>query len=47
MKFLFDNGQIPENMRMHSGTNKPYWIFEMNDELSQLLTTWTNRKPNN
>lgn len=42
--FLITNGLMYVIKGIHPDTQKRYWVFERNDELSVLLTKWTNNK---
>lgn len=44
--FIRKHGIKPFNRGIHARTNKVYYMYEMTDELSEVLTTWTNNNPN-
>lgn len=44
-KFLEEHGVVPIKTAVHEN-NKTIWFFVVNDEVSKLLTEWTNNKPN-
>lgn len=41
LKYIKSNGIEPIHKMIHSETKKTFWIFEMNDKLSRVLTEWT------
>lgn len=48
-KFIEQNGIKPVYSYQLSKerNNRTMWVFIMNDELSKLLTQWTNNRPKN
>lgn len=44
-KFLEEHGVAPVKTAVHEN-NKTIWFFVVNDDVSKLLTEWTNNKPN-
>ena len=44
-KFLEDHGIAPIKTAIHENS-KTIWFFIVTDEVSKLLTEWTNNKPN-
>ena len=44
-KFLEEHGVVPIKTAVHEN-NKTIWFFVVNDEVSKLLTEWSNNKPN-
>ena len=44
MKYLLENKVVPIGVKVHRKTDKTFWQYEINDELSELLTAWTNKK---
>ena len=45
-QYLEDHNIVPVKTSIHSN-KKTIWFFILTDEVSQLLTHWTNNKPNN
>jgi hypothetical protein len=41
-----DNKIVPVGVTMHSKSKKTFWVFLMNNELSDLLEKWTKNKNN-
>lgn len=46
MKYIRENGIEPFRVRMHHTTKNTIWVFEMNEELGELLNEWTVRGRN-
>ena len=44
-KFLLDKGFKYLWVDVSKSSGKTFWMFELTDELSQVLTEWTNNKP--
>ena len=44
-KFLEEHGISPVKTAVHENS-KTIWFFIVTDEVSKLLTEWTNNKPN-
>lgn len=44
LRFIKLHGFRPISKGVHPVTGKGYWIFEMNDDLSQVLTTWSKNR---
>ncbi len=47
LRFIKLHGFRPISKGIHPSTMRNYWIFEMSDELSEVLTTWTKNKAKN
>lgn len=43
LRFIKVHGIRPVSKGVHPN-GKSFWIFEMNEELSKVLTTWTENK---
>lgn len=43
LRFIKAHGIRPVSKGLHPN-GKTFWIFEITDELSKVLTTWTNNK---
>lgn len=44
MRFIKAHGIKPVSKGVNKNTDKTFWVFEVTDELSKVLTTWTNNK---
>ncbi len=42
--YLISRGIVPVNTGYNSKTDKSYWIYEMDKNLSESLMLWTKRK---
>lgn len=42
--FLIDNGQIIVMCSKNTNTDKIFWVFENNNEITKLLNEWRSRK---
>jgi len=42
--FLIQNGFVPIHQGVHSKTQKIYWVFKMDKDLSNTLKIWSNNK---
>lgn len=42
--FLIQNGFVPIYQGVHSKTQKIYWVFKMDKDLSNTLKIWSNNK---
>jgi len=47
MRFLINNGINPIHVGQHNKTKRMYWVFKMDDVLSELLKKWTNKGKEN
>jgi hypothetical protein len=45
LRFIKIHGIKPVSKGIHPN-GKTFWVFDMNDELSAVLTTWTKNKVN-
>lgn len=46
MKFLLGKGFRYELIAIDPSSNKKFWLFTQNEDLSNALTEWSNNKPN-
>lgn len=46
LKYIKSNGIKPINVMIHSKTKRTFWIFKIDDALSEVLTNWTLLKKN-
>lgn len=46
LRFIKAHGMKPLSKGVNKVTGKTFWLFEMDDELSRVLTIWTNNNPN-
>ncbi len=44
LRFIKAHNIRPVSKGINKHTEKTFWVFEMTDELSKVLTTWTNNK---
>lgn len=44
--FIAVHNIYPISSGIHPVTDKVFHVFEMTDELSEVLTAWTNNRPN-
>lgn len=44
LRFIKAHSIKPVSKGINPNTGKTFWVFEMTEELSQVLTTWTNNK---
>lgn len=44
LRFLKANGLVPMSKGVNKTTSRTFWVFVMTDELSNLLTIWSNSK---
>jgi hypothetical protein len=44
LRFIKAHGIKPVSKGVNKNTGKTFWVFEVTDELSNVLTTWTNNK---
>lgn len=47
LRFIRAHGINPVSKGTHPSTEKTFWLFEMDDDLSRVLKTWSKNKPPN
>ena len=47
LRFIKMHNLKPVSKGVHPVTNKNYWVFELDEQLSEILTTWSNNKESN
>ncbi|WP_322922140.1 hypothetical protein [Paenibacillus campi] len=46
-RFILAHDIHPVGKSTHKESGRDFWIYEMNDKLSQVLTAWSSNRPTN